>query len=182
MHSARLVELPVRDFVDAVGSADQPVPAGGSVAALTGAASAALLALVCEVLERKTPGVLAETLQSARSLQHQLLDLVDQDAAAFRAFLDAGRGTTARRAAAGSVARIPLQIGRASVEVLELARTLEEPVAGPMRLDVSAAEQLASAAARAALAIAEDNVRMLADPSAQQSLRDEIVALRRRAP
>jgi hypothetical protein len=40
----RLVELPVAEFVHLVSTADQPVPAGAGVAALTGASSAALLA------------------------------------------------------------------------------------------------------------------------------------------
>jgi hypothetical protein len=35
----RLVDLSVRGFVAAVGSAEEPLPAGGSVAALTGASS-----------------------------------------------------------------------------------------------------------------------------------------------
>ena len=49
-------------------SVDEPVPAGGSVAALTGAASAALLALVCGVQQRKRPGVsAAELAQAERS-------------------------------------------------------------------------------------------------------------------
>ena len=72
-----LIDLTVRDFVAAVASADEPVPAGGSVAALTGASSAALLALVCDVLERHTPGVLIQERERARALHQELLDLVD---------------------------------------------------------------------------------------------------------
>ncbi|MBV9134438.1 MAG: cyclodeaminase/cyclohydrolase family protein [Chloroflexi bacterium] len=178
MHRPELVELSVRDFVAAVASADQPVPAGGSVAALTGAASAALLALVSEVLERHTPGILAEPLQTARRLQRELLQLVDQDAAAFRSFLEAPRGSDARRAAGRGVAAAPLQIGRTCVQVVDLVRRVEPQVRGAMHLDVGAARQLAESAARSALDIAEYNLSLAAEPTLKAELREEISALR----
>jgi methenyltetrahydrofolate cyclohydrolase len=181
VNSRRLVDLSVADFVAAVGSAHEPVPAGGSVAALTGASSAALLALVCDVLERHTPGVLAQPRQAARGLQQQLLVLVDEDAAAFRAFLDAERGSRAREAAGARVAAVPLHISRACQEVVELEQSIAPHVRGAMHLDVSAARQLAAAAGRSALDIAEYNLSLVAEPSARQALRDDITALRNRA-
>jgi formiminotetrahydrofolate cyclodeaminase len=57
MNERHLTDLSVAEFVRAVASPTQPVPAGGSVAALTGAVSAALLVLVCEVVERRKPGL-----------------------------------------------------------------------------------------------------------------------------
>jgi formiminotetrahydrofolate cyclodeaminase len=50
-----LTDLSVSEFLQAVAAAAQPIPAGGSVAALTGVASAALLVLVCDALERHNP-------------------------------------------------------------------------------------------------------------------------------
>src|SRR5437868_15498651 len=91
MTDDELVSRSVREFVASVASVDEPVPAGGSVAALTGAASAALLALVCDVQQRRQPLRLAAESQQARDQQSRLLALVDEDAAAFRAFLDARR-------------------------------------------------------------------------------------------
>jgi methenyltetrahydrofolate cyclohydrolase len=178
MNRPPLVDLSVRDFVSAVASADEPVPAGGSVAALTGAASAALLALVCDVLEGHSPGVLAEPLQTARRLQRELLQLVDEDAAAFRAFLDAPRGSDARRMASAEVASAPLRIGRTCVQVVDLVRHVEPRVRGAMHLDVGAARQLASSASRSALDIAEYNLSMVADQGIKTALRHEISSLR----
>ena len=155
----KLVDLSVREFVVAVGSADHPCRRG-SVAALTGASSAALLALVCEVLERKTPGALSAPLVTARALERRLLDLVDEDAFAFRAFLAAERGSSARHTASANVAGIPLEIGRTCLAVHVLVNTVEPHVRGAMYLDVGAAKQLSAAAARAALDIAEYNLRL----------------------
>ena len=75
--SDRLIDLSIAAFVDAVSSTQKPVPAGGSVSALTGSSSAALLVLVCDVLEEHSPGVLKEVRELARALQQQLLQLVD---------------------------------------------------------------------------------------------------------
>ena len=58
MFDRHLTDLSVSEFLQAVASAAQPVPAGGSVAALSGAACAALLVLVCDVFERHRPDVL----------------------------------------------------------------------------------------------------------------------------
>jgi formiminotetrahydrofolate cyclodeaminase len=178
MHSLALAELSVREFVAAVASADQPVPAGGSASALTGANSAALLELVCEVLERRTPGVLAEARDRARRLRHALLQLVDEDAQAFRAFLAAPRESPARRAAGADAAAAPLRIGRACAQVVELVQTVEPRVRGAMHLDVGAAQQLAAAAARSALDIAEYNLTLVQDPLMQGALHNEIIAVR----
>ncbi|MBV8716067.1 MAG: cyclodeaminase/cyclohydrolase family protein [Chloroflexi bacterium] len=76
MPDTRLADLSLYEFVQAVASADQPVPAGGSVAALAGSASAALLVLVCDVLERHTPGVMTQPRSRARDLQQQLIALI----------------------------------------------------------------------------------------------------------
>lgn len=178
MNSRGLLELSVREFVGAVASADQPVPAGGSVAALTGASSAALLALVCEVTERKTPGGLAQPLERARDLQQRLLELVEEDAAAFGMFLDAPRGSDARRSAGERVASVPLRIGRTCLEVRALVAAIEPKVSGAMHLDVGAARQLAQAAASSALDIAEYNLVLVAEPTTKERLREEIAALR----
>lgn len=180
MHDRHLTELSVSEFIQAVASADQPVPAGGSVAALTGAASAALLVLVSEVLERHTPGVLTQPRQFARDVQQQLLGLVEEDAAAFRAFLDSDRDSTARAMAAERAAGVPLDIGRACARIIELAGSIEPHVTGAMRLDLAAARDMAGAAARSALNIGEYNLRLVKDASSAEALKRDIDQLRRK--
>jgi len=87
----------VAAFLQAVASTDEPVPAGGSVAALCGAAAAGLLALVCAVRAKRHPSAELEALGArARRLQAQLTQLVDDDADAYRALLAARRTAKTR--------------------------------------------------------------------------------------
>jgi formiminotetrahydrofolate cyclodeaminase len=170
--------MPVAEFVEAVASPDHAVPAGASVAALTAAASAALLVLVCGVLEHRGEADEATTRRTTHNLKRQLLDLVDEDARAYQAALESERGSPSRREANERAARIPIEIGRASTRIVELASGLEARVGGAVRLDVGAAKQMADAATRSAPDIGEYNLRLVADPSTRQALQDEITELR----
>jgi formiminotetrahydrofolate cyclodeaminase len=176
-----LGSLSLKKFLAKVASTAEPVPAGGSVAALTGAASAALVALACGVLRRHHVDGISGLEERAAELQQRLLTLVDEDAQAFRAFLDAKRSGGDLRAVAARTSRAPLLIGAACADVLELSRHLEAtPHMGAILGDVRAARHLAQAALTSALDIAEQDVGLPTDPSEQQTLRDEIAELRRR--
>ena len=185
----------MRGFVEAVASAAEAVPAGGSVAALAGASAAALLALVCGVLRRKeTAGgsgradkgtaekgpaedgtVVENLLAQALLLKERLLVLVDEDAAAFRAFL----GDKHDQAAIGRVSQVPLEVARACAAVVDLSRSVQERTSGPMLGDVLAARHLANAALAAALDIADQDVALQRDADARQRLTAQIEELRR---
>jgi formiminotetrahydrofolate cyclodeaminase len=156
------------------------VPAGGSVAALSGAMSAALLVLVCEVLERRHAGEFAADLRALSEFQQQLLALVDEDARAYAAFLSARRTGAGREEAVERVTRIPLAIGWASAQVIELSRRVEEHDVRAMRGDVRAARHLAQAALRTAVDLAEANISLQSDPVAREALVVEIGRLRER--
>jgi formiminotetrahydrofolate cyclodeaminase len=173
----RLVDRSVREFVASVASKDEPVPAGGSVAALTGASSAALLVLVCGVLERKHVEGASDLLPRARGLQDRLLKLLDADADAFRAYLDARRASQDVESALNVTTQIPLDIAGACVEVVGLSRQVEDRTRGPMLSDVRTARSLASAALAAALDIAEQDVQLHADAAEQARLREAISRL-----
>jgi len=167
-----LVERSVREFVDSVASVDEPVPAGGSVAALTGASSAALLALVSGVLERKHVSGVSGLLARAQDLQDRLLRLVDEDAEAYRAYLQRVERALER------TTQTPLDVAAACLEVVDLSRELEGFSRGPLSSDVRTARTLASAALASALDIAEQNVLLHSDPAVQARLRDQISRLR----
>lgn len=174
LDAGRLVSRSVSEFVSSVASADEPVPAGGSVAALSGAGSAALLALVCDVLRRKDVPGLDAPWQRAAALQRRLLELVDEDAAAFATFLEDRHD----RRAIGRVSRAPIEIARSCGEVFALSQELAGRVEGPLSGDVRAAAHLARAALEAALDLAEQNLSLIADPAERHALRDEISQLR----
>jgi formiminotetrahydrofolate cyclodeaminase len=176
----RLVELSVAEFVAAVASPRQPVPAGGSVAALTAASSAALLALVCGVIRRHHPDALGGSLAVAERLGRELLSLVDEDAAAFRTFLRAQRTDADMKFSVDNLSRAPLAIARDCIEIIDLSQAVEVETSGPLLGDVHAARLLAAAALRTALEIAELNVALLPEQAERQALRDEITRLRSR--
>jgi formiminotetrahydrofolate cyclodeaminase len=168
----------VGEFVAEVGAAETPVPAGGSVVALSGSCAAALLALVCAVAQRHHPGTLTDERQAAERLQRLLLKLVDEDAVAYQAFLATHRGTEERQAAVNRVAATPLAIGRACVDVIALSHSVEEHTRGPMLGDVRAARHLAQAGVRTAVDLAEQNFELQPDASARRALEAEITRLR----
>lgn len=174
----RLIDLSLRDFVDAVASADHSVPAGGSVAALAGASSAALLALVCGVVQRRSPGVLVDELRILEAHQRELLQLVDEDADAFEAFVHARHEKTGVDEAIERITRIPLTIGAACAEIIQVSHAVEGHEVRHMHGDVRAAQHLAQAAVRTALDIAEANVPLQKDPAARARLIDEIARLK----
>ena len=176
-----LVSVSVNEFLAKVASTAEAVPAGGSVAALTGAASAALLVLVCGVLRRRHVEGVSGLEERAAELQQRLLRLVDEDAQAFRAFLDMQRSAGDMRGVAARTSRTPLLIGAACAEVVDLSRLIEEtPHLGAILGDVRAAHHLAQGALASALDIAEQDIGLHADASAQQTLREDIAELRRR--
>jgi formiminotetrahydrofolate cyclodeaminase len=175
-----LVARSVREFVASVASIDEPVPAGGSVAALAGSASAALLALACGVQQRQGIDGAAALLARAQDLQAQLLALVDEDAAAFRAYLRAKRADERPdvEAALHWMSHVPLEIAVRSLDVVNLSREVGGRTKGLLLGDVRSARQLASAAVAAALAIAEQDVALHSDPTAKAQLTDELARLR----
>jgi formiminotetrahydrofolate cyclodeaminase len=178
MTDSPLVDLSVREFVASVASAATPVPAGGSVVALSGACAAGLLALVCDVAQRHDAAAPGEERQTAVRLQRLLLKLVDEDAAAYQAFLATRRGTEDRQAAINRVAATPLAIGRACFDLVGLSRTVEQHTRGPLLGDVRAARHLAEAGLRTAVDLAEQNLELQPEASARRALEAEIARLR----
>jgi formiminotetrahydrofolate cyclodeaminase len=176
-----LLERSVADFLDAVASEAEPVPAGACAAALTGAVSAALVVLVCRVLQRRrnAPDV-AGLLAQAAALQTRLAELIDADAAAFDAYTSAPESTKTQKLL--DATRTPLDIAAACVDAVAAARALSPLATRSVRSDAAVAERLAESAARAALDTAGSNLATLADSPGRASLQDEWESLRARLP
>ncbi|MCE5267270.1 MAG: glutamate formimidoyltransferase [Planctomycetaceae bacterium] len=90
-----LVNLDVAGFIDEV-SRDTPAPGGGSIAALAGSLGAALASMVANITHRKSNDQeklarLVAVAEKAQSVKDRLLALVDEDTAAFNAYLEALR-------------------------------------------------------------------------------------------
>jgi len=127
-------------FAEALAS-HSATPGGGCASALSGALAASLVAMVARTtIGEKFPDRSAEMGQIAADgdrLRDELLDLVDEDAAAFDRVMDAFRlpketpeEQDARSAAIQDAYRgatdPPLRVSRLSVRVLELARAVAE--------------------------------------------------------
>ena len=92
---AHLVQMRLCDFADEV-ARSTPAPGGGSIAALAGSLGAALGRMVANLAQHKTAdGPLRQRLaaltEQAEQIKDQLLRAVDEDAAAFDAYLQALR-------------------------------------------------------------------------------------------
>jgi formiminotetrahydrofolate cyclodeaminase len=183
-----LGELTVRALAERLASRD-PVPGGGSAAALSGVLAAALVQMVVE-LSVGRPGseadepALREIGLAAAGAQRDLLALADRDAAAFAAVVGARRlprdtdteraaRAAAVRAAMHDATRIPLRTVEFASDVLDLAARVA-PIGNPHAAsDAGVAAQLASAAARGAAL----NVRInLASLAADDPLRADTAA------
>jgi formiminotetrahydrofolate cyclodeaminase len=176
-----LLERSVSDFLEAVASEAEPVPAGACAAALTGALSAALVVLVCRVLQRRRdPPDVADLLAQAAALQTRLSGLIDADAAAFEAYTSAPDSHKAQTLL--DATRTPLDIAAACIEGVAAARALSPLATRSIRSDAAVAERLAESAARAALDTAASNLATLEDSPGREGLQHEWESLRSRLP
>ncbi len=147
-----------RDFADEL-STDSPAPGGGSAAALMGALGASLNAMVANltVKNRKCRDnwqLMREFAPEAQSMMDNLLNAIDDDTAAFNAWMDAARQDENVEAAVKEAIAVPFRVLSQCPGIIRMASTLEEK---GMQASVSDAG-VAAAAARAAAAGAYYNV------------------------
>ena len=133
--AASYPDMTLRDLLDAFAS-NEPVPGGGSAAALAGAVGASLLVMVAGIPSTRTgtpeeAADLAEASARLRPIRDELASLVQQDSDAYAAVLAAMRlpkGTSdekqARRAA------IDVAMRQATEVPLETMRCCQQALAG----------------------------------------------------
>jgi len=184
----RITELPVRELIERLATSE-PIPGGGSAAALAGAMGAALVRMVV-ALSSGRPGAaesepeLTEIAVAAANCQSELLNLAELDAAAYDAVVKARRlpkETDLERqarsvqvaAATREATRAPMQTARVADTVLDLAERLA-PIGNRNAVsDVGVAALLAAAAIRGAALNVRINLPYL---DADEPLRDEAAA------
>ena len=140
-----LNELQVGEFLAALGERT-PTPASGAATALTGALAAALTELAARFAGDD------DAVRRARALALRLVQLADEDATAYTAFM-AERNDATR---AGIIA-VPEEIAAQADEVAALAETVRGQLTSSVAGDAEAAVELARAAARVARRLAELN-------------------------
>ena len=177
-----LLDLSVRELLDAVAT-DPPAPAGGAAAAVATALAAALAALAARVSGPEFAGLAA----TAEDLRRRAAPLGDADGAAYVQYLTALRlprePEPERRAAAVRRARdaatdVPAQIGEVAAAVAELAAELAGTVNPQLRGDAVAGALLASAAAATAAELVEANIGEAPDDPRVARARDAAAGAR----
>ena len=176
--STQLTDLPVHEFLERLGSSD-PVPGGGSAAALAAAMGAALVAMVAELTIGRP--AYAEHEATIRKLRFdaidrrvELLDLAQQDADAYDTVVrarhlpkeseaDKAARSEALQAAMLEAARIPLRAAVVAGEVLDRAERIAPIGTRNAASDAGGAAQLAAAGLRGALLNVRINLPFLAD-------------------
>jgi glutamate formiminotransferase/formiminotetrahydrofolate cyclodeaminase len=178
--------MPLPELLDAFAS-DDPVPGGGSAAALAGALGASLLLMVAAMPKTRTgaPGETAALAEAAARLQpirDGLLALVDRDSEAYLAVVAAFRlpkatdeEKAARRAAiqAGTLtaAEVPLETMRLCQAALREVPLVGERGNPNASSDVGVAAELLRAARRGARLNVDINLASLSDAGTAASLR-----------
>ena len=185
-----------QDFLEALADAT-PAPGGGSAAAYSGAAGAALAAMVGRLTlgKKKYAAVEAQMLtliERADALRAGLKAAIQRDAEAFNAVMaamklprDTDEEALARQqsvdAATLNAALVPLETARMAVEVMEL--TAQAATLGNLNAISDAAS--GAALARASLTGASYNVRInissLSEPASGAALLAEVRTLEQRA-
>jgi formiminotetrahydrofolate cyclodeaminase len=144
----------------------QPAPGGGTVAAITVAAAAALAAMVARFSETLPES--AELSLAADRLRERAAQLSDADAQAYGAVIEAyaqrrkgdpERGEATVRAALTRATEIPLQIAETGSDVAALAVRLLELGNRNLTGDAYTAACLADAAVRSAALLVQINAR-----------------------
>jgi methenyltetrahydrofolate cyclohydrolase len=138
-------ELQIREFLAALGERT-PAPASGAATAFTAAAAAALV----ELTARFAGDEVAAT--RAKVLSGRLMQLADEDAAAYSAFMADKTDETRRR-----IIEVPEEIAANADEVAELAVDARAQLSSSVAGDAEAAAELATAAARVARRLADLN-------------------------
>ena len=178
----------VIDLLDAFAS-NEPVPGGGSAAALAGALGVSLLLMVAGLPKTRTGAPeeaadLSETAARLRPLRETLTSLIDGDSDAYRAVLAAVRLPKDSEAAARARAEAIQQGMRGATDApLETMRACQQALRGGLivarnalrsaQSDVATGVELITAAARASALSIDANLVVIKDAAYVERTRRE---------
>ena len=140
MENDSLLDLGLKEFLDAV-PVRSPAPGGGSVAAVAAALAAGLTAMASRFAPDEWRRR-AETIGRAEELRARIEPLADEDANAYRAFMDERTDATRER-----IVAIPFALVVLATETATLAALVATEGNPNVRGDAAAGADLAAAAA-----------------------------------
>ncbi|MCX7850246.1 cyclodeaminase/cyclohydrolase family protein [Thermus sp.] len=161
--------MPIESFLTALGSTE-PVPGGGTAAALAGAVAAALVRKVAALAQRRGRNV-GEAVERADAFLRKFLELGQADAEAYAAVVAAQRGGgEALAKALVRAAGVPLEVAQKSLALMDLAERLLPACPKGVRSDLACAARLAWAACLAALYTVDANAQSIQDAKFREEL------------
>jgi len=185
-------EMRVTEFLDVLAS-KEPVPGGGSGAALAGALAAALVSMVCNLTIGKkgyedVEGSMSDLLTKSEALRRELPELLEADTRVYSRVMAAYRlprksdderaaREAAMQAALKEAAEVPLTIAERCSQIVDLALPAAEMGNQWAVSDAGVAVLLAEAAMRAALLNVTINLASIKDAGFVQEAEARIVAL-----
>jgi methenyltetrahydrofolate cyclohydrolase len=191
-----LSDLTVKEFLERVQS-DQPVPGGGSVAALAGALSAGLSAMVAGLTlgrsgETEFEERMSALIERATLLRTRLTADIDRDSDAYGAVMSAYRmpkgtdeekttRTKAIQAALEEAARVPLSVAEAGVDLLAIAEIVVTDGNTNAVTDGAVAALMARSSVLAALLNVRINLSSIKDESLVSEMRVKADELEKKA-
>ena len=172
------------EFNDALASRE-PVPGGGGASAMSGAMSAALGCMVCNLTIGKKKflqynGELRKALSGFENLRHRFLKLTDDDAKAFEPLSQAykipkdaeGRDNVMEKALIAA-ALVPLDIMKASAETIELFVSISDKSSAMVISDVGVGVKMAASAMSSASLNVYINTKLMKNREAAEVIEIE---------
>ena len=182
----------IQQFIDKLASS-APAPGGGTAAALAGAQSAALIAMVCRLtIGRKNYESVSAELEAilprAEARCRVLMELMEADAAAYEAVIatyklpketeqDKAARTEATQEALKRAAEVPFQIAGACADLLDIVLPVAAKGNKNAASDAGAAALLAEAGMRAGILNVEINLKAIQDETFKREMSERITHL-----
>jgi methenyltetrahydrofolate cyclohydrolase len=170
--------LGLEQFLDSLASAN-PLPGGGSAAALSGAMAAALVGMVCRVT-LKSMDIQTSSLHAianrADERRAELIMLIELDGDAYRGVMQAYKlkQPETLQTALIYATKIPLRTATLCAEILSFANSVM-PIARPSaKSDLAVGALVAQAGLRGAIVTANTNLREIRDEGWIRSQREYI--------
>lgn len=184
-----LKDQKIKTFLDSLAS-ESATPGGGSVAALTGAMSAALISMVSNLTVGKEKYRHLEDdikllLQKSESLRAKLEELMEKDVEVFNqlmAIMKLPRNNEEEKRernqkmqiALIEAAKVPLEVARKSKELIDICQEIADKGNKNAISDAGVAVILAEAAFDSAIINVKINLNMIKDEKTNNSLTEEI--------
>jgi formiminotetrahydrofolate cyclodeaminase len=190
----KLSEQTISQFLDKVAS-EEPVPGGGSIAALAGSISAALVQMVAGLTKGKKSTfeldeVMTDLIRTASQLQGRLLADIDRDAQAYARVMEAFRmpkNSEEEKSARGAAiqealqeaARVPFSVAEAGAALLRLADVAVSRGNPNAVTDGAVGALMARSAVFGALLNVRINLASIKDKAFVEELRHKCVLLKK---